>query len=68
MTNKGEVMVSFKRNGISVVAYLPDTALSKLINGLEVDNAFTVLSGVWPGHERGSLVCQSSGSRPRSTR
>lgn len=64
---------AFKRNDVSVVAYLPDTALSDLITRIEADDDFTainvareeeavgVLSGAWLGHERGALLCQSSG-------
>lgn len=67
------VVSGLKRNDVSTVAYLPDSALSGLIDVLEADETFRtislsreeqgvgVLSGVYLGGERGVLCCQSSG-------
>jgi len=60
-------------NDVTTVAYLPDTAVSPLIEVVEDRDSFTgvrltreeagvgILSGAWLGNERGALVCQSSG-------
>lgn len=60
-------------NDVTTVAYLPDTAVSPLIDAITDRDGFTavrltreeagvgVLSGAWLGHERGALICQSSG-------
>lgn len=60
-------------NGVTTVAYLPDTAVSPLIDEIKERDSVTavrltreeagvgVLSGAWLGHERGALICQSSG-------
>jgi sulfopyruvate decarboxylase alpha subunit len=70
---EAEVISAFKQRGIDVVAYLPDTALSGLIESVESDEYFEtvriareeeavgVLSGTWLGGRRGALICQSSG-------
>ena len=60
-------------NEIRTVAYLPDTAITPVIEAVERQEEVTairlsreeagigVLSGAWLGHERGALLCQSSG-------
>lgn len=67
------VVTALKNADVSVVAYLPDSTLSDLIERIEADEWFTtvsvtreeaavgVLSGAWLGHRRGALLCQSSG-------
>lgn len=64
---------ALKENDVTFVSYLPDTPLSTLIEVIEDDSKFTtiqvareeeavgILSGAWLGHERGALICQSSG-------
>ena len=67
------VITALKRNDVGIVAYLPDTVLSELIERVEHDEDFRairvsreeeaigVLSGAWLGGTRGALCCQSSG-------
>jgi sulfopyruvate decarboxylase alpha subunit len=67
------VMSSLKENEVRTVAYLPDTALSSVIDRVEADDDITavevtreeqavaVVSGSWLGHRRGAILCQSSG-------
>ncbi len=62
-----------KRTDIEMIAYLPDTVMSPLVEAAEEDDAFEtvlvtreeaavgVLSGAWLGGKRGALLCQSSG-------
>lgn len=66
-------MRAFDREGIDLVASLPDSVVAELIERAEADDgirsvpvsreeeAVGVLSGAWLGHVRGALVCQSSG-------
>ena len=73
MTWEDQTISSLKSEDIDVVAYIPDTALSALVEGIENDDAFDavpvareeeavgVLSGAWLGGRRGALICQSSG-------
>lgn len=73
MTWEDTVVSTLKENDVTFVAYLPDTPLSTLIESVEDDDAFEtvrvareeeavgVLSGAWLAHERGVLLCQSSG-------
>lgn len=73
MTWEDEAVAGLKANDIDLVAYLPDGALSGLIERVEADGdletatvareeeAVGVLSGAWLGHRRGALLCQSSG-------
>lgn len=68
-----QALEALKRTDIEVVAYLPDTKLSPLIEAAEADGdletvlvtreeaAVGVLSGAWLGGNRGALLCQSSG-------
>lgn len=70
---ENQILTALRENGVTVVAYLPDTPLSTLIETVETDQEFTaicvsreeeavgILSGAWLGHERGALFCQSSG-------
>lgn len=74
-TNSWEdrIVTGLKRNGVTFIAYLPDTPLSSLIETIERDDELTavrvsreeeavgILSGAWLGHSRGALLCQSSG-------
>lgn len=64
---------SLEANGVRTVACLPDTAVASLIERARADEFFTVVevtreeqavgvvSGAWLGHQRGALLCQSSG-------
>lgn len=73
MSWETKAISALKSEGINVVAYIPDTALSDLINYIETDDHFDavpvareeeavgVLSGAWLGGQLGALVCQSSG-------
>lgn len=68
-----QIVTALKQNGVEMVAYLPDGALSRLIELVENDpdiatvgvareeEAVGVLSGAWLGGTRGALMCQSSG-------
>lgn len=68
-----DVADALAANDVELVAYLPDSAVSPLIDAVREDETFTtvelareehgvgVLSGAWLSHERGALVCQSSG-------
>lgn len=67
------VVSALKKHDVRTVASLPDTAISPLIERMETDDFFTliqvtreeqavgVVSGAWLGHERGAVLCQSSG-------
>ena len=67
------VVSALTRNGVTRVAYLPDSALAGLIERVEADETFAtiplareeqgvgILSGAYLGGERGALLCQSSG-------
>lgn len=73
MSWEEDIVDALRQNGVTHVAYLPDTPLSSLIEGLERDDGFTavrvtreeeavgILSGAWLAGERGALLCQSSG-------
>ncbi len=73
MAWEADVLSVLKENSISLVVYLPDTALGGIIEAVEEDDWFTavnvareeeaigVLSGGWLGHQRGALLVQSSG-------
>ncbi|MGM0605640.1 MAG: thiamine pyrophosphate-binding protein [Halobacteriota archaeon] len=73
MTWERAVTAALKENDVGTIAYLPDGATGSLIEQLVADEYFTtirlareeegvgVLSGAWLGHERGALICQSSG-------
>ena len=73
MTWEGDVVDALAANGVTTVAYLPDTAVSSLLDRVESDDRFDtarlsreeggvgVLSGTWLAGGRGALVCQSSG-------
>lgn len=73
MTWEDEAVAGLKANDVDLVAYLPDGALSGLIERVEADGdleavtvareeeAVGLLSGAWLGHRRGALLCQSSG-------
>lgn len=68
-----DVLEALKANDIGTVAYLPDGTAASLIEEIQEDDYFTairlareeegvgILSGAWLGHERGALICQSSG-------
>lgn len=68
-----DVLEALKANDIGTVAYLPDGTAASLIEEIQEDDHFTairlareeegvgILSGAWLGHERGALICQSSG-------
>ncbi|WP_436348516.1 hypothetical protein [Natronorubrum sp. FCH18a] len=70
---EAQAISSLKEADIDIVAYLPDTALSELIERVEADDHFDavpiareeeavgILSGSWLGGRRGALICQSSG-------
>lgn len=70
---EAQAISSLKQTDIDLVAYLPDTALSTLIDRVESDDYFDavpiareeeavgILSGAWLGGRRGALICQSSG-------
>jgi len=59
--------------GVDLVAYLPDSKMSALIDAVDADERFEtvlvgreesavgVLVGAWVGGKRGALLCQSSG-------
>jgi sulfopyruvate decarboxylase alpha subunit len=59
--------------GVDLVAHLPDSKMSELIDAVEADDRFEtvlvereesavgVLVGAWIGGKRGALLCQSSG-------
>ena len=67
------VVSALQRNDVRRVAYLPDSALSGLIERIESNESFEavslareehgvgLLSGAYLGGERGVLLCQSSG-------
>lgn len=67
------VVSALKQHDVRTVASLPDTAISPLIDRIETEEFFTlvevtreeqavgVVSGAWLGHERGAVLCQSSG-------
>jgi sulfopyruvate decarboxylase alpha subunit len=67
------VVSALQRNDVRRVAYLPDSALSGLIERVESNEPFEavslareehgvgLLSGAYLGGERGVLLCQSSG-------
>jgi sulfopyruvate decarboxylase alpha subunit len=73
MAWEADVLSVLKENSISLVVYLPDTALGGIIEAVEEDDWFTavnvareeeaigVLSGGWLGGQRGALLVQSSG-------
>lgn len=73
MSWEDQIVAGLKENDVTFIAYLPDTPLSSLIEIIENDSAFTtiqiareeeaigILSGTWLGHQRGALLCQSSG-------
>lgn len=73
MTWIEQTLDGLKRIDVEVVAYLPDTNISPLVEATETDDAFEtvlvtreeaavgVLSGAWLGGKRGALLCQSSG-------
>ena len=73
MTWEREITEALKANDIGTVAYLPDGAAASLIEKIREDDYFTairlareeegvgILSGAWLAHERGALICQSSG-------
>lgn len=73
MTWESDVVDALAANGVTTVAYLPDSAVSSLIDRIEDDDRFGtvrlsreeegvgVLAGTWFGHGRGALICQSSG-------
>lgn len=73
MSWEDQIVAGLKENDVRFVAYLPDTPLSSLIETVENEPAFTtiqlareeeaigILSGTWLGHQRGALLCQSSG-------
>lgn len=64
---------ALEENKVETLACLPDTAVSPLIERAKADDFFTVVevtreeqavgvvSGAWLGHQRGAVVCQSSG-------
>lgn len=68
-----EVVSALAANDVGLVAYLPDGALSGLIERLTEDPEFRtvsvtreeeavgILSGAWLAGTRGALLCQSSG-------
>lgn len=68
-----EAMEAFRRTGIDVAAYLPDTPLDPLLDRLEADDtietvlvareeeAVGVLAGAWLAGRKGVMLCQSSG-------
>lgn len=68
-----DIADALAENDVELVAYLPDSAVSPLVDVVRDDDAFTtveltreehgigILSGAWLSHERGALVCQSSG-------
>jgi len=67
------VIEALQRTDIDLVAYLPDSALSDLIDRVEEldgidtvllsreEEAVGILSGAWLTGRRGALICQSSG-------
>ena len=73
MSWEKQIILSLKEADIDTVAYLPDSALSDLIEGIESNGYFHtvpvareeeavgVLSGIWLSGKRGALICQSSG-------
>lgn len=70
---QSDVADSLKRNGIEVVAYVPDEVTGGLLKELEGDQALTVvgvtreeegvalLAGAYLGGKRGTLILQGSG-------
>ncbi len=64
---------SLEKNDVKTLACLPDTVVSPVIERAEADEFFTVVevtreeqavgvaSGAWLGHQRGAVLCQSSG-------
>ena len=73
MSWEQHVVEEFKRHDVQFVAYIPDSAVSDLVEQLNEDKYFDtttvareeeavgVLSGAWLAGTRGALVCQSSG-------
>ncbi len=73
MTWIDQAIDGLKRTDIELIAYLPDTTISPLVEAAAADDAFEtvlvtreeaavgVLSGAWLGGKRGALLCQSSG-------
>jgi sulfopyruvate decarboxylase alpha subunit len=73
MTWEGDVAAALAANDVTTVAYLPDSAVSSLIERIEDEERFDTvrlsreeegigaLAGTWLGGGRGALVCQSSG-------
>jgi sulfopyruvate decarboxylase alpha subunit len=73
MTWEGDVVDALAANDVTTVAYLPDSAISSLLDRIEDEDRFStvrlsreeegigVLAGTWLGHGRGALICQSSG-------
>jgi sulfopyruvate decarboxylase subunit alpha len=73
MTWIDQAIDGLKRTNIELIAYLPDTTISPLIEATQDHEAFEtvlvtreeaavgVLSGAWLGGKRGALLCQSSG-------
>jgi len=67
------ILSSLEANDVGTVACLPDTAVAPVIEAARADDFFSVVevtreeqavgvvSGAWLGHERGAVVCQSSG-------
>jgi len=73
MTWESDVVDALVANDVTTVAYLPDSAVSSLVDRIEGEDRLDtvrlsreeegvgVLAGAWLGHGRGALVCQSSG-------
>jgi sulfopyruvate decarboxylase alpha subunit len=73
MTWESDVADALAATDVTTVAYLPDSAVSSLIDRIEGEDRFDtvrlsreeegvgVLAGTWLGGGRGALVCQSSG-------
>lgn len=73
MTWESDVADALAATDVTTVAYLPDSAVSSLIDRIEGEDRFDtvrlsreeegigVLAGAWLGGGRGALVCQSSG-------
>ena len=73
MSWEQNVVEGFKEHDVRFVAYIPDSAVSDLVERLNEDEYFDtttvareeeavgVLSGAWLAGTRGALVCQSSG-------
>jgi sulfopyruvate decarboxylase alpha subunit len=67
------VRATLKRNGVSLVTYVPDKVFTPLIKGLHADGDFLtfaatreeealgIVSGAWMGGRRGAVLMQTSG-------